>query len=504
MAKQSASEQLDKVVQAVLSRTERERQELSPANRASKNSRTSAMEMSRLGEVASGLRHLPRADFKASLKADLERRAEMATTARAVPEFRRSAIPYLSVRGAAAAIEFYKKAFGATEELRLVQPDGRIGHAEIDINGARVFLADEFPEIGFSSPESLGGSPILISLQVEDVDAMARRAIEAGATVVRPVADQFYGARSGHFRDPFGYTWVISTLTEELSPEEMQRRNAEVSRRQAGASAQAGPAEERPPYIREGFHSITPYLIIAGAGKWIEFVKEAFGAEERFRVGRSGQEDVIMHAEVKIGDSMIELADAIPQYPAMPCTLLLRESDPDAVYDRAIEAGAKAMEPVSDKPYGSRGGTIVDAWGNRWHISKPVGPGNDIFGRFRSITPHLYARQPVDLIEFLKAAFGGEEIYRAQMPDGSIAHAQVRIGDSIVALAGGHGAYTPMPTTLHLYMADADATYEQALGAGATSIQPPANQPYGERNAGIADPFGNRWFIATPIAAASS
>jgi uncharacterized glyoxalase superfamily protein PhnB len=105
----------------------------------------------------------------------------------------------------------------------------------------------------------------------------------------------------------------------------------------------------------------------------------------------------------------------------------------------------------------------------------------------------------VDLIEFLKRAFGGEETYRAEMPDGSIPHAQVRIGDSIVALAGGHGPYTPMPTTLHLYVPDTDSVYEQALRAGATSIQSPADQPYGDRSAGVTDPFGNRWFIATHI-----
>ena len=161
---------------------------------------------------------------------------------------------------------------------------------------------------------------------------------------------------------------------------------------------------------------------------------------------------MIMHAEVKIGDSMIELADANPQFPPMPCTLLLRVDDPDTVYNRALEAGATVMQPIADAPYGSRGGTVLDVAGNRLHISKPIGAGLDIFKGFRSVTPHLYAQRPVDLIGFLQRAFGGEEVYRAEMPDGSIPHAQVRIGDSIVALAGGHGPYTPMPTTLHLYV----------------------------------------------------
>ena len=415
----------------------------------------------------------------------------MATPAKAAPEFRAAATPYLSIKGASAAIEFYKKAFGAEEVLRLMQPDGRVGHAEINISGARIMLADEFPEIGFLSPESLGGSPVHIHLDVADVDAVARQAIAAGATVVRPVADQFYGDRSGQLRDPFGYSWTVSTHKEAMSGREMQRRIDAMSEQESAAP----PAK----YIREGFHSITPYLILAGAAQWIEFVKQAFGAEEKFRVGRPGQENVIMHAEVKIGDSMIELADANSQFPAMPCTLLLRVDNPDEVYNRAVEAGATPMEPVTDKEYGSRGGTVVDPSGNRLHISKPFGPGNEIFGAFRSVTPHLYAARPVDLMEFLKQAFGGEEIYRAQMPDGSIPHAQIRIGDSIVALAGGHGMYTAMPSTLHLYAPDTDATYEQAIRVGATSIQPPADQPYGERNAGVRDPFGNRWFIATRL-----
>ena len=418
----------------------------------------------------------------------------MASTAKAAQEVRTTATPYLSVRGAAAAIEFYKKAFGATEVARLMQPDGRIGHAEINIDGARIMLADEFPEIGFRSPESLGGSSVNIHLDVPDVDAVARQALAAGAKVVRPVADQFYGDRSGQLSDPFGYTWTVSTHKETLTPEEMQRRMHEMSRRERGSSA---PAPVK--FIREGFHSITPYLIISGAARWIDFVKQAFGAEEHFRAKRPGAEDVIMHAEVKIGDSMVELADANPQFPAMPCTLLLRVDDPDDVYNRALEAGATVMQPIADAPYGSRGGTVLDVAGNRLHISKPTGSGVEIFKGFRSVTPHLYATEPVDLIEFLKRAFGGEETYRAEMPDGSIPHAQVRIGDSIVALAGGHGPYTPMPTTLHLYVPDTDSIYERALRAGATSIQPPADQPYGDRSAGVTDPFRNRWFIATHI-----
>jgi PhnB protein len=491
MAKQSASEQLDQLVAAFLGAADWPR---------SPNGATppfgSAQEP--VMEVIRGLKNLPSPAFRARLKADLERRATMATpAAKAIPEFRATATPYLSVRGAAAAIEFYKKAFGATEQLRLMQPDGRIGHAEIDILGARILLADEFPEIGFRSPESLGGSPVLISLDVEDVDAVVPRAIAAGAEVVRPVADQFYGDRSGQLRDPFGYTWVVSTHKQTLSPEEMQRRSEEFSNRQTGATARAKQPPQREAF-REGFHSITPYLIIEEAGRWIDFVEQAFGAEERLRVKRPGAGDIIMHAEVKIGDSMIELADANEQFPPMPSAIWLRVNDVDATYDRALEAGATPIQAPADMEYGSRDGSVKDLSGNHWYIHTPK-PGNTFFQGLRSVTPYLHPLRGAVLIEFLNKAFGAEEVYRSQSPDGVIHHAQVRIGDSMIGMGDAHGTYQPMPSTLHLYVPDADRTYEQALRAGASSIQPPADQPYGERNAGVRDPFGNRWFIATPI-----
>ncbi|MGO9591337.1 MAG: VOC family protein [Candidatus Acidiferrales bacterium] len=493
MANTTQSQQLDKIIDALLGPPG------APVSRADA-ARPFDKSFAPVIEVIRDLKDLPRPDFKERLKADLQRRASMASSAKAVPEFRATITPYLSVRGAAAAIEFYEKAFGATEVFRLMQPDGRVGHAEVNIGGAKLFLADEFPEIGFRSPESLGGSPMNIHLDVADVDDAARQAVAAGATVVRPVADQFYGDRSGQFRDPFGYMWTLSTRKEEVSPAEMQRRSEGLSQRESRVPAEEKQTPSAVKFIREGFHTVTPYLIIPHAAHWIDFVKQAFGAEEYFRAKRPGAEDVIMHAEVKIGDSMIELADANPQYPATPCTLLLRVSDPDAVCKRAIAAGADLVEPVKDQPYGTRAGTVRDASGNSLHIFTPV-PGDKIFQEFRSVTPHLYADDGLRLIEFLEKALGGKEVYRAQTPDGGIPHAQVLIGDSIVALAGGPGRheFPVRPSTLHLYVPDTDALYERALAAGATSIQPPADQPYGDRSAGVTDPFGNRWFIATHI-----
>jgi PhnB protein len=142
--------------------------------------------------------------------------------------------PYLVVAGAAEAIAFYAKAFGATETMRLVEPSGRIGHAEITIGNALVMIADEHPEMGIRGPRALGGSPVTLVVQVDDVDAVATQAVAAGAKVVFPVKDQFYGERSGRFEDPFGHVWILSTHVEDVSPEEMQRRYDKLMKQQPG------------------------------------------------------------------------------------------------------------------------------------------------------------------------------------------------------------------------------------------------------------------------------
>ena len=132
-----------------------------------------------------------------------------------LPEGYHSVTPYLAVDGAAAAIEFYKKAFGATEVMRMPGPGGKVGHAEIEIGGSRIMLADEHPEMGFRSPRALGGSPVGLHLYVADVDAVATQAVAAGARELRPVKDQFYGDRTGSFEDPIGHGGHIATRKED-------------------------------------------------------------------------------------------------------------------------------------------------------------------------------------------------------------------------------------------------------------------------------------------------
>ena len=137
-------------------------------------------------------------------------------------------MPYLTIQGDDAAIKFYSDVLGFEEIVRMGGPDGKIGHAELKLGDSILMLADEFPDMGNKSPKTIGGSPVTISVYVEDVDTVFKRAIEAGATEVTPVNDQFYGDRSGQFEDPFGHRWNVSTHIEDVSPEEMERRMAEM------------------------------------------------------------------------------------------------------------------------------------------------------------------------------------------------------------------------------------------------------------------------------------
>ena len=150
----------------------------------------------------------------------------MPTTVKPIPEGHHAVTPYLSIKGAANAIEFYKKAFRAREVMRMAQPDGRVGHAELQIGDSRIMLADEFPDTNFRGPHSIGGTPVHLHLYVSDADAVVNQAVAAGAKVLRPVQDQFYGDRSGSLVDPHGHVWHVATHKEDLSVEDIQKRAA--------------------------------------------------------------------------------------------------------------------------------------------------------------------------------------------------------------------------------------------------------------------------------------
>jgi PhnB protein len=248
--------------------------------------------------------------------------------------------------------------------------------------------------------------------------------------------------------------------------------------------------------IPEGYRTITPYLTVREAPELLEFLEQTFGAQLLFKgTGSAGG----MHAEVKIGDSkvMIGGGGAYPG-PWFPASIHLKVDDVDEVYARVLRTGAISLYAPMDSEYGERGAGIKDLSGNHWYLAKPQGETH-FLPEMGSVTPYLNPRGTGKLIDFLKEAFGAEEVARHEEPKGTVVHAKVRIGDSILEMGEAHGGYQPMPAMFYLYVSNTDATYERAIKAGAKSLSAPADQPYGDRNAAVEDPFGNQWYIATRI-----
>ena len=149
-------------------------------------------------------------------------------TVKPIPDGYPRVTPYLHVDGASKAIEFYRTVFGAKERMRMAGPDGRIGHAELEIGNSMIMVADEHPDMGVRGPKSVGGTPVTVLVYVEDVDRAFERALKAGAKELRPVENQFYGDRSGQFEDPFGHHWNVATHVEDVPPDEMAKRAAKM------------------------------------------------------------------------------------------------------------------------------------------------------------------------------------------------------------------------------------------------------------------------------------
>jgi PhnB protein len=250
------------------------------------------------------------------------------------------------------------------------------------------------------------------------------------------------------------------------------------------------------PHIPAGFRSITPYVIVRGADAFIAFVRQVFGAEELFRMAEP--DGRIGHAEVRIGDSMLELSDGGEAWPPRPVAIHIYVPDADAAYARAMEAGARSLVAPTDMPYGDREADVTDPFGNNWYIGthKEGGPVPQGLG---TLTPTLHVKGTDRLIDFIKRAFGAEELDRTLSPDGEVLHAQLKLGDSVLELGEARGFVQPMPCLIHYYVEDVDRVYASALAAGATSLGAPSNRPYGDRAAEVADPFGNHWFIASHV-----
>jgi PhnB protein len=476
-------EQLHKAVEAMLSRADDKPPKV-------------AAGIEPLLRIAADLRGLPRASFKARLKSELEGRNRMSTVAEPVVSAASFASPALTFKNAAKAIEFYQKAFGATETFRF-EAGGRIAHAEMTIGDSVIMLSEEWPEGNRFSAETLGNSPVSIVVRVPDVDAFAAHAAAAGARVIRPLKDQFYGHRDVTFADPFGYNWTAVQVKEEMSVDEMHRRMQGMMKGPEGGTMPEPNKGVSP--IPKGHRMVTPYLVVPDVDAVINLVKKTFGGEEIFRaVGSAGG----YHCEVRVEDSMLMIggggAGVAWKGEPMLGAFHVYVRDCDAAYKRALEAGAKSLAAPADQEYGERSASVIDAAGNHWYIATYKDTGYKWEGA-PTIQPFMHPLRAEPVVNFLKRAFGAEETGRYTSPDGVVHHTTLKVGDSYLEMGEAHGPYQPMKSMFYLYVPNVDDVYRTALAGGAKAMHEPSDQPYGDRVGAVTDVFGNQWWIATHV-----
>jgi len=248
--------------------------------------------------------------------------------------------------------------------------------------------------------------------------------------------------------------------------------------------------------VHATFRTVTPYLTVADVHEEIEFVTKVFGAEGKiYGLGSAGG----YHSEYQIGDSMLMIGGggegARWQGRPSPASLHLYVADVDTVYERAMQAGATSLMAPTNQEYGDRDAAVVDVGGNHWCNGTSQGPAYKPEG-ISDLMPYLHPAGAPGMINFLKQAFGAEEVFVYQSPDGIVHHAKMGIGDSIVEMGEAHGEWQPMPMTFMLYVEDVDSWYARAMkAAGAISLAAPKDQVYGDRVGAVKDPFDNVWYI---------
>ncbi|MGB2624669.1 MAG: VOC family protein [Candidatus Acidiferrum sp.] len=289
---------------------------------------------------------------------------------------------------------------------------------------------------------------------------------------------------------------LVRPLRDLPRPEFKAALKSDLQRRTTmnEATAPAPESSATPHFRRPNFPNIAPYFLVKGAPQFIDFLVSAFDGTERIRVPRPNGD--IMHAEVAIGDSVIELGDANEQYPSRPMTTHLYVPDSDASYAKAIQAGATSVYEVADQHWGDRQGCVMDPFGNRWYIATPKGWVPSEAG-IRAVQPFLHLHDAHTFIPFVEVAFGAKATGVAKSSEGLVLHATIDIAGATFEIDEAHGEFQPTPFYLHVYVPDTDALYAQAVAAGAKSVTPPYTAPYGERSATVTDPFGNTWFLAT-------
>ena len=257
-----------------------------------------------------------------------------------------------------------------------------------------------------------------------------------------------------------------------------------------------GPATS--PAIREGFRTVTPYLIVSDVHREIDFITRVFGAEGKiYGLGSRGG----FHSEYRIGDSMLMIGGggkgAKWQGTAVPASLHAYVPNVDGVYQQAMGSGAISLMPPTDMEYGERGAAIEDPEGNHWYLATASGPSYVPEG-LPDVMPYFNPVGAPKMIEFLEQAFGAEQLAIHKSAQGRVLHAKVRIGDSIVEMGEAHGPWQPRPMNFMVYVEDSDAAFARALQAEGTAVvSAPANAPYGGRTGTITDPWGNTWYLSS-------
>ena len=395
----------------------------------------------------------------------------------------------MTYKDAAKAIEFYKQAFGAKEIMRF-EVGGGIPHAEIMIGDSAIMLTEEWPEGGRYSVETLGNSPVLISLSVPDADAFVAHAVSAGAKVTLPLTDQFYGRREGTLIDPFGYVWSVSTVTEDMSVEEMHRRFNAMMKPQESEEAGGGSGSSGLPYADD----VSGGARCGRADRFRE--KDIWGRRKVPQRGVGGR-PACRGADRRFdaddwrrysgwGMEGRAAAQCVPRVCAgLRCGL-------SACSGGGSDADCRSQRPGIWRTLGS----VKDAAGNHWYIATRA-HGDYKWEGAPDVQPYLHPLRAEPVINFLKRAFGAVELGRYTAPDGVMHHTTIKIGDSFMEMGEAQGPYQPMPTMFYLYVPNCDELYQRALAAGATSISEPKDQPYGDRSGAVKDVFGNQWYIAT-------
>lgn len=333
MPKRSPAEQLGLAIDALLARS---RQRSVPPR--------PSVTVAKLLTLLRPLRDLPRPEFKARLKADLQRRVSMSEATAPSPARAQSAdfrppgfpniAPYFVIEGGAQFIGFLVRAFEGTERGRYTTPDGKIIHAAVAIGDSVVQLGD--------ANDKFPAHPATTHVYVKDADATFARALEAGAKpIFFPTSDHPSGDRWGALRDPFGNIWHVAT---------------------PGSWALGAPGMPR---------SVQPYLHLKEAQKMILFLESAFNAKA-LGVYKS-PDGIVRHATIEIAGATLEIDEAHGDFQPMPCLLHVYVPDPDTLYAQALRSGATTIEPPQDKPYGERSAGVRDAFGNMWYVARYTG-----------------------------------------------------------------------------------------------------------------------------------